>query len=111
MTGSKFGLVLVALGCASMGGMALAAPYANVSSTAQVGSPVTINGGGFVPGALVNLRVRGPGKAVTAAAVVAGADGSISYTLVAAANGPHVVQLSLADGRAVVPDMTVHASR
>ena len=111
MTGSKFGLVLAALGCASMSGLASAAPYANVSSTAQVGSPVTITGGGFAPGALVNLRVRGPGKAVTAAAVVAGADGSISYTLIATANGAHVVQVSLADGRAVVPDMIVQAAR
>ena len=107
MTARTFALVAV-LGWATS---VVAAPFANVSSTAQVGRPVTVTGGGFAPGALINLRVRGPGSAVTAAAVVAGADGSISYTLVAAANGAHVVQLSLADGRKAVPDMTVHAAR
>ena len=109
MAASKF--QIVALAALAFSTMACAAPFANVSSVTQVGRPLTITGGGFEPGALVNLRVLGPGNAVTMAAVVAGADGSISHTLVTANDGAHVVQLSHPDGRPAVSAIKFHAAR
>ena len=109
MAASKFQFVAVA--ALAFSTTAYAAPYANVASVTQVGRPLTIAGGGFEPGALVNLRVLGPGNAVTMAAVVAGADGSISHTLVTTNDGTYVVQLSHPDGRAAVSAIKFHASR
>ena len=92
-------------------GTALAAPFASVPSVAVVGRPIAVNGGGFDPGALINLRITGPGDAVSMAAVVAAADGSIAYTLVTSIDGAHRVQLLHADGRPATPDLRFHASR
>ena len=92
-------------------GLALAAPFANVASMTQVGRPLTISGGGFEPGALINLRVLGPGNSVTAAAVVAAADGAITHTLAVPSDGAYVVQITQSDGRVAVSDLKFHASR
>ena len=92
-------------------GLSFAAPFASVASMAQVGRPLTISGGGFEPGALINLRVLGPGNSVAAAAVVVAADGAISHTLVAPSDGDYVVQITQSDGRVAVSDLKFYASR
>ena len=89
----------------------MAAPFANVASIAQVGRPLTISGGGFEPGALINLRVLGPGNSVSAAAVVVAADGAITHTLVAPNDGAYVVQITQSDGRVAVSSLKFHVSR
>lgn len=92
-------------------GLGLAAPFANVASLTQVGRPLTISGGGFQPGTLINLRVLGPGNSVVAAAVVVAADGAISHTLMAPSDGAYIVQITQSDGRVAVSDLKFHASR
>lgn len=92
-------------------GTAMAAPHASVPSLAAVGRPIAVSGGGFDPGALINLRITGPGDTVSVAAVVVAADGSLAYTLVASTDGAHRVQLLHADGRPATPELRFHATR
>jgi hypothetical protein len=92
-------------------GAAIAAPFANVASVTQVGKPVTVSGGGFEPGSLINLRLIGPGKSMAMAAVVVAADGTISHTWVASSDGSYRVQLVHADGRAAANELKFSASR
>ena len=92
-------------------GTAMAAPFAIVPSVAVVGRPVAVSGGGFDPGSLINLRITGPGDAVSMAAVVVAADGRFSYTLVTSSDGAHRVQLLHADGRPATRELLFHASR
>jgi hypothetical protein len=105
------GCAVFALAGVLVCGEATAAPFANVPSVTQVGRPLTLTGGGFEPGALINLRVSGPGKTVTMAAVVVAADGTISHTLVAAGDGPYSIQLVHPDGRSAASDLKFSASR
>ena len=91
--------------------VATAAPFANVPSLTQVGKPVTVTGGGFEPGALINLRVLGPGKSVSMAAVVVAADGTISHTMVAPGDGAYSIQMVHADGRAAASPLKFSATR
>ncbi|KPF60278.1 hypothetical protein D621_02420 [beta proteobacterium AAP51] len=92
-------------------GTAMAAPHASVPSVATVGRPVAVTGGGFNPGALISVRVTGPGDTVSMAAVVVAADGSLTHTLVVAQDGAHRVQLLLADGSAATPELLFQATR
>jgi hypothetical protein len=92
-------------------GAAVAAPFASVPSVAAVGRPVAITGGGFEPGSVISVRVIGPGKAISLDAVVVGADGTISHTLIAARDGAHRVQLIHADGRTATSELTFTVSR
>ena len=102
---------LIGAGLLICSGLGFAAPFANVASVTQVGRPLTISGGGFEPGTLINLRVLGPGNSVAAAAVVVAADGGISHTLVAPSDGAYVIQITQSDGRVAVSHLKFHASR
>ena len=75
-------------------GAAHAQAVARAPSMARVGAEVAITGAGFSAGTLVSLRITGPNQAVSMAAVVAAADGSVSYALVPTSSGSWRVQLS-----------------
>lgn len=92
-------------------GAVVAAPFASVPSVAPVGQSVTVAGGGFTPGALVTLRIIGPNRGVSMAAVVAGDDGSISHAMVAPAEGNYRIQFIDAAGRAMTRELRLVASR
>jgi len=108
MNSLKFRRVVVAI--LFVCGTAMAAPHASVPSVAVVGRPIAISGGGFEPGALINLRITGPGNVVSTAAVVVATDGSLTHTLVASSDGAHRVQLLHADGRPAMPELLFHAT-
>ncbi|HOB96220.1 MAG TPA: hypothetical protein PK306_17820 [Aquabacterium sp.] len=101
----------VVLGAMFVSSAAMAAPFASAPSMAPVGRAIEITGGGFQPGALITVRVAGPGNAVSVAAVVVAADGRLAHTLTATQDGAHRVQLLQADGREAVPAMLFQASR
>ncbi len=108
-------LVGVALTCVvvtSVASLAWAAPAAHVSvpSVAPVGKAVALTGGGFTPGGVVTLRIIGPGKRTEMAAVVIGADGSITHSMVPAGPGTYRIVVIDAAGKALANELRLIAS-
>lgn len=77
--------------CAASG--AMAAPFASMPSLAPLGKTVTLTGGGFTPGAVVTVRIVGPGRETAMAAAVAAADGTVSHPVLVARSGAYTVEL------------------
>lgn len=101
----------VVFGAILVSGAAMAAPHASVPSVAAVGRGVEVTGGGFQPGAVITVRVVGPGNSVSMAAAVVSPDGRLVHTLTAAQGGAHRVLLLHADGSEAAPAMVFQASR
>jgi hypothetical protein len=103
--------LVVALAAVASCGMAAAAPFASVPSVAAVGQPVTVAGGGFVPGAVITLRVTGPKQNTSMAAVVVADDGSISHSMVTPSGGTYRIQILDAAGRTLAGELRLVTSR
>ena len=113
---SFVGVALTCVVAASVASLAWAAPgatpaaHVSVPSVAPVGKAVALTGGGFTPGGVVTLRIIGPGKRTEMAAVVIGADGSITHSMVPAGPGTYRIVVIDAAGKALANELRLIAS-
>lgn len=102
-------LAIAALG---FSGAAFAAPFASVPSTVSPGQNLALTGGGFVPGAVITLKISvSSGRKAESVAVLVQPDGTISYSLPARDEGTYLIRLLDFEGRATTYDLKAVCSR
>lgn len=87
---------------------AFSAPFASMPSVAQLGKSVMVAGGGFTPGAVVTVRIAGPGREVAMAASQAAADGTFRHSLLVSKSGAYTVELITGAESAPVVSMKIN---
>ena len=72
---------------------AFSAPFASMPSVAPLGKSFLVTGGGFAPGAVVTVRIAGPGREIAMDASQAAADGTFKHSLLVPKSGAYTVDL------------------